>query len=326
MISISVCMIVKNEESKLGDCLDSLKTIADEIIVVDTGSEDRTKEIAARYTDKIYDFTWTGDFSEARNYAFSLASCEYIYSADADEVIDEDNQRRFKLLKNVLNPQIDIVQMYYCNQLANNTIYSFDRELRPKLYKRVRQFVWEDVIHEAVRLTPVIYDSEIEIIHNPGPGHAKRDLAAFERLTSKYMEDKASGEYEPISNRLIELYAKELIIAGEQDNFLKARDFFYDICEREDLDGDMLARVFTIAAVASKEAGDISSFMKYAMRAATAGVLTSELCCYIAEHFEGLGDTKEAVLWYYNAANETESFLDIRYQDQIPNEALKRLQ
>ena len=99
MATISVCMIVKNEENRLAGCLDSLTCIADEIIIVDTGSMDDTKEIAAKYTDKIYDFKWIDDFAAARNFAFSKASCDYIYSADADELIDEANQFRFQQLK-----------------------------------------------------------------------------------------------------------------------------------------------------------------------------------------------------------------------------------
>ena len=66
-------MIVKNEENVLKRCLDSIYDLMDEIIIVDTGSTDRTKEIAAEYTDKIYDFTWVYDFSAARNFSFSKA-------------------------------------------------------------------------------------------------------------------------------------------------------------------------------------------------------------------------------------------------------------
>ena len=106
MITISLCMIVKNEERILARCLDSLKGIAEEIIIVDTGSTDRTKEIAARYTDHIYDFTWVDDFSAARNFAFSKATKEYIYSADADEVLDEENRQRFLQLNELLLPEI----------------------------------------------------------------------------------------------------------------------------------------------------------------------------------------------------------------------------
>ncbi|MBP5309888.1 MAG: glycosyltransferase family 2 protein, partial [Lachnospiraceae bacterium] len=144
MITVSVCMIVKNEEHCLERCLKSLVPVADEIIVVDTGSDDGTKDIAKKYTDKIYDFAWTGSFSDARNYSFSLAGCDYIYCADADEELDEENIKKFKELKDTLLPEIEIVQMYYCNQLENNTIYNFDKELRPKLYKRVRSFIWNE--------------------------------------------------------------------------------------------------------------------------------------------------------------------------------------
>lgn len=90
MITISLCMIVKNEEEVLDRCLSSIADLMDEIIIVDTGSTDRTKEIARRYTSKIYDFTWTGNFADARNYSFSKASAQYIYCADADEVLDAE--------------------------------------------------------------------------------------------------------------------------------------------------------------------------------------------------------------------------------------------
>ena len=64
-------MIVKNEEAVLERCLESLKGLFEEIVIVDTGSTDSTKEIATKYTDKIYDFQWINDFAAARNYAFS---------------------------------------------------------------------------------------------------------------------------------------------------------------------------------------------------------------------------------------------------------------
>ena len=86
MIQISLCMIVKNEEKVLRRCLDSYLELMDEIIIVDTGSADSTKDIAAQYTDKVYEFPWRKDFAAARNYAFSKATKDYIFSADADEV------------------------------------------------------------------------------------------------------------------------------------------------------------------------------------------------------------------------------------------------
>ncbi len=129
MISISVCMIVKDEEEVLARCLNSLAGIADEIIIVDTGSGDATKQIAAAYTERIYDFAWVDDFSAARNYSFSKATMEYIYVADADEVIEEGERQKFLKLKRELDNRVEIVQMVYTNQLSCNTTYNFDEEL-----------------------------------------------------------------------------------------------------------------------------------------------------------------------------------------------------
>ena len=91
MVPISVCIITKNEEVNLEKCLAPLKAYPFEIIVVDTGSTDHTKEIAAKYADKIYDFEWCDDFSAARNFSLSKASHNYVLILDSDEfLIDLD--------------------------------------------------------------------------------------------------------------------------------------------------------------------------------------------------------------------------------------------
>ena len=78
MISISLCMIVKNEEKLLKRCLDSYRPVCDEIVIVDTGSTDRTKEIAAGYTDLIYDYPWNNDFAAARNFQKQTATTFFL--------------------------------------------------------------------------------------------------------------------------------------------------------------------------------------------------------------------------------------------------------
>ena len=86
MVTISLCMIVKNEEDVIGRCLDSVSDLVDEINIVDTGSTDRTKEIVAKYTDRIFDFEWIDDFSAARNFSFQQATRQYILWLDADDI------------------------------------------------------------------------------------------------------------------------------------------------------------------------------------------------------------------------------------------------
>ena len=77
MVTLSLCMIVRDEEAVLARCLQSVRAAVDEMILVDTGSLDGTREIAGGFTEKIYDFTWIDDFSAARNYAVSKASGDY---------------------------------------------------------------------------------------------------------------------------------------------------------------------------------------------------------------------------------------------------------
>ncbi|MFN4150134.1 MAG: glycosyltransferase family 2 protein, partial [Candidatus Sericytochromatia bacterium] len=89
---ISVCMIVKNEENFIEDSLKSVLDIAFEIIVVDTGSKDKTKEIASKYA-KVFDYKWNDDFSKARNYSINLAKGDWILLLDADEIMTSETSK-----------------------------------------------------------------------------------------------------------------------------------------------------------------------------------------------------------------------------------------
>ena len=302
MITISLCIIVKNEEKILARCLDSIADLMDEIIVVDTGSADRTKEIAAHYTEHIYDFEWVDDFSAARNYAFSKASGEYIYSADADEVLDEDNRRRFRRLKETLLPEVEIVQMKYANQLQYNTIYNFDEEYRRELFKRKRDFVWEAPIHETVRLEPVVYDSDIVINHLPEASHAKRDLMNFHRQCLKGYR---------LSKRLLGLYARELMLAGDKEDFLEAAGTFMEAAADNGRDGEEMAQACCVVAKAARLAEDMVNFFKYTSKV-IAQDPCSEICCEMGHFYEEEGDWEEAAVWYYNAVYETRPILSIQ--------------
>lgn len=306
-------MIVKDEEKVLERCLESLKGLVDEIILVDTGSTDATKRIAARYTDKIYDFEWVDDFSAARNYSFSKATKDYIYVADADEVIDEENRQRFLFLKQSLLPEIDIVQMKYANQLSFNTTYNFDEEYRPKLYKRLRSFQWIEPIHESVILTPIIYDSEIVIQHMPISNHAGRDFKAFQRVIRQI------GKLSP---KLYEMYAKELYIAGEKIDFMDAFSYFKEFAEQEEC-SERERKIYECILVKSyRLQGDFTGMMKYSLRNIADGKGSAEVCYELGEYFMDLKDYKEATIWFYNAAYEASCELNIHYSGDYP---LKRL-
>ncbi|MDD7403815.1 MAG: glycosyltransferase family 2 protein [Butyribacter sp.] len=314
MVSISLCMIVKNEEKVLARCLDSLAPVMDEIIIVDTGSTDSTKEIAKRYTSQVYDFAWTGSFADARNYAASKATKEYIYTADADEFVDRENQEKLLQLKSILLPEIEMVQMLYCTNGENNTVYNFEKEYRPKLYRRLRKFVWIDPIHETLRTDPVVYDSQIEIQHCPEGNHAKRDLEAL---------CCAGMRKERFSKKLHHMYAMELYISGKEQDFVDAIPVFEKTLEEDGRSMEEVKEAMCVLARAYRIENNLPKFFGFALKDAVTASC-AEICCELGKYYESEGDLAEAALWYQNAATETESILDIRTSQEIPREGLKR--
>ncbi len=94
----SLALIVRDEGASLSASLQSIAPIASEIIVVDTGSTDRTKEVATSYGAKVFDFPWIDDFAAARNECLRHATGDYIFWMDADEVIDPVNREKLRAL------------------------------------------------------------------------------------------------------------------------------------------------------------------------------------------------------------------------------------
>jgi glycosyltransferase involved in cell wall biosynthesis len=190
-------MIVKNEEKYLRDCLESVKGVVDEIILVDTGSKDSTLLIAQEYGAKIFNFEWINDFSAARNYSLSQCTGNWILYLDADERLSAKSRNHLKLLTSK-NDKI----AYYCQVCSIDEVNS-----RPSIMSYVRLFPneeslkFEGAIHEQIEYSlqrnkiPII-KSSIEILHvgynlnNDGLIlKAKRNL---DILLSEYSENNSS--------------------------------------------------------------------------------------------------------------------------------------
>lgn len=308
MITISLCMIVKNEEAVLARCLDSIAALMDEIIIVDTGSTDCTKEIAARYTDQIYDYVWQDDFADARNFSFSKASMEYVYAADADEVLDETNRERLRILKEAMLPEVEIVQMKYLTRNDFNTVLNFREEYRPKLFRRLRTFTWIDPIHETVRLDPVVFDSDIEIIHLPQSLHSERDFRVFQKVFAR------NGR---LSSRLHSMYARELLMTGTPEQLAESVFVFEHTMQEDTASADMRREASCVLARQYRLAGNTKEFFKLTLKD-MAEEPCAEICYELGCYFQDNQDYEEAALWFYNAAYETDSILDIRTSGNLP--------
>lgn len=302
-MKFSLCMIVKNESSVLRDCLDSLKDIMDEIIIVDTGSTDDTKQIAAEYTPYLYDYAWNDDFAAARNFAFSKATGDYIYSADADEVLDDENQGKLRALKRVMLPEVEIVQMIYVTEQMNHPTENFKRDLRPKLFKRLREFTWIEPIHETINVNPVIYDSDIEVQHRPHGSHSSRDFSVFEKIIT---------ERGILSDRLMGMYLRELYKAGTEEELKTAEGFFERVLvEKRAEEKDLLCRqIIAVLLKIYRITDNPVSMLKVAL-SEEATVPSAEICMELGYFFMKKEDFEEAVKWFYRAGYDCESELDI---------------
>lgn len=202
MIKISLCLIVKNEEKTLKRCLNSICNCVDEIIIIDTGSKDNTKNIASEFTKQIYDFDWIDDFSKARNFAFSKANFDYIMWLDSDDVVSKKNQAKILKLKETIKENIGQVYMKYniaFDEFSNPT-FSYYRE---RLFKKSFNPVWNEPIHEYVECGGEKLISDIEIEHRKEKTtDKKRNLKIFNKILKK--EKK-------LSPRMQYYYARELM-------------------------------------------------------------------------------------------------------------------
>lgn len=147
-MKISVCIITKNEAKKLERCLASVKGKVDEIVVVDTGSTDDTKNIIKKYADVTGDFVWCDDFSKARNYSISLANNDWILVLDSDEWIEEFDAK--EILKAVSNGDLSLVgRIKRRNIIATNGVTEVGYEYISRVFNR-KKCVYRGRIHEQI--------------------------------------------------------------------------------------------------------------------------------------------------------------------------------
>jgi GT2 family glycosyltransferase/Tfp pilus assembly protein PilF len=164
--TVSLCMIVKNEEEYLARCLKSVKPVVDEMIIVDTGSTDSTKEIARAFGAKVYDYEWADNFAEARNFSISKASGSWTFHLDADEVISSHDYAAFRkiirqsatkriaFLINTRNYTMDVNQVGWT---ANDGHYEKEESAtgwipseKVRLFRKDRNIRFDYHIHELV--------------------------------------------------------------------------------------------------------------------------------------------------------------------------------
>ncbi|HMM20559.1 MAG TPA: glycosyltransferase [Selenomonadales bacterium] len=275
-ITISLCMIVQNAEDTLPHCLNSMKNLVDEIIIVDRASTDATKEIASRFTEKVYDFPFGEDRASARNFAFSKATMEYIFWLDADEILlEEDREKLFKLKKD-LGQTIDAVAMNNHLGIGNY-----------RLVKRIKRFTWFQAETEYLAAGGKVAKSDI-VITSTGAAGTNRTLdnplfpqELFEHATRLLEEGRRK--------KAISIY-KKFLATGRgwiEDNILA--------CNR-------IADSYACL-------NDRENELKYIYKSLEYDTMRAEVCCRLAFLFLNEKNYHHAAYWY-KLATELEKPLD----------------
>lgn len=172
---ITGCVIAKDEEKNLGKCLESMRELVDQLVVVDTGSQDRTIEIAGNYNADIHSFAWADDFSQARNYALEQAVGDWIIFLDADEYIQVEQMSLKRALASEACDAL-LCSIYNLNEQTKSN--EFRREAVIRVFKnsihiRYQRAVHEYLVHSQRELSRSDYRQNVKIYHN---GYSKENM------------------------------------------------------------------------------------------------------------------------------------------------------
>ena len=178
--SLSLCMIVKDEEKFLPMCLDSIKDYVDEIIIVDTGSSDRTVEIARSYNAKVFHHPWENSFSKARNHSLGYATGDWIMWLDADEEVDERDAHKLK--EAIRDEEVDVIYLPMFNKpIGGNAVSVFSAE---KIFRNHIGIYFDGIVHNNLMYSGPSKNVNIKLYHygyNQGEEQMKKK---FERTSS----------------------------------------------------------------------------------------------------------------------------------------------
>jgi tetratricopeptide (TPR) repeat protein len=202
-LTLSLCMIVKDEEAMLGKCLASVAGAVDEIVVVDTGSSDRTVEIAQAHGARVLHHAWTGDFSEARNASFDAATGDWILYLDADEVlVDGDAEALRALTTQTWREAFFLVETNHTGELESGTATTHDAL---RVFRNRPGYRFSGRIHEQI----------IDTLPSGMPDRIARTSVRLEHYGYLGAVRDAKGK----SRRNIELLERQ-IADGEDSPFL----------------------------------------------------------------------------------------------------------
>ena len=291
MPTISLCMIVKNEEMHIARCLDSIAKLVDEIIIVDTGSTDKTVEIVSKYTANIYSYSWTDDFSDARNYSFSKASMDYCMWMDADDILEETEMDKFLQLKQSLSPETDIVMMKYNTAFDEAGMPSFSY-FRERWIRNCSGYRWVGAVHEVIPPNGKVIYSDIAISHKKmNAGNPDRNLKIYQKMLADKKTLEPRQQY---------YYGRELYYHKQYEEAVSVFEQFL-LSPEGWIENKIEA--CSLCANCYFQLGQEQTALATLLRSMSFDLPRAELCCDIGKYFLEQGNYHNAVYWYETALN-----------------------
>lgn len=228
--TVSITLIVKNEELVLARCLASLRDAVDEIVVVDTGSSDDTKQIARRFTDKIFDFAWRQDFGAARQFALEQATCDWVAWVDADDVVV--NADRIKPLLADTPPEVCCYYWRYITRWDSSGKPAFEF-WRERCVRNDGSFRWVGRVHEVLESDQPcikVQYPDIVVEHRPDPDHH----SLKEGRNLKILEAEYEEKRENMDPRMLFYLGREYADAGDTERAIAVLEQYTSVGEWED--------------------------------------------------------------------------------------------
>ncbi len=285
-MTLSVCLIVKDEQEVLERCLSCVSKFADEIVIVDTGSTDQTVKIAKDFTDKLYFFKWCDDFSAARNFAFDRASKDLLMWLDADDIITDENCLKISELKNSLDSYDMAVLPYATAFDEEKPTFIYNRE---RIFKRDKNYRFLGEVHEAVVPCGKIYYSDAVIYHKKEKENEPlRNLRILQRKIASGKQLNAREEFYYGRELLFNAMYREAIAVFE--DFLNGEGWFVNKAEA-------CINLYQAYKAIGEEDKAISSLL----HSFTICPPNSQVCCILGEYFLNKGELNYSVYWYETA-------------------------
>lgn len=307
-MTLSVCLIVKNETAVIGRCLNCASKFADEIVVVDTGSTDDTVAEAKKFTDKVFFFEWCDDFSAARNYAFEKASGDLLMWLDADDYITDENCEKIISLKSRFK-NYDMAFLPYAAAFEGDTpTFVYPRE---RIFRREGNYRFTGAVHEAVIPRGRITYSDAVICHKKvKENEPMRNLRILQKqIASGIVLDPRQKFY----------YGRELLFNGM---YREAAAVLEDFLSGEGWSVNKAEACLNLYTAYS-ELGDTEKALSSLLSGFTVAKPSAQSCCILGGYFLEKADYGAAEFWYKTALSlpaeeNSGGFVNRDYEGFVP--------